>query len=127
MNREFSTNQIATIAGVSVRQLQWWDEKEIVSPRHEGHRRFYSVGAAIQASLIAMLKTRGFTLPIIRPLLRSLTNHWDEFMKARFMVTDGRWLRLVSAAELTQCVLEAGRPVVVIDLTELRATINAFH
>ena len=30
------------ICRVSQRQLQWWDERKVVSPRHEGHNRVYT-------------------------------------------------------------------------------------
>ena len=35
--KTFTSSDISTIAGVSLRQLQWWDEQKVVSPRHEGH------------------------------------------------------------------------------------------
>ena len=36
----YTSGDVARIAGVSLRQLQWWDERNVVSPRQEGHRRF---------------------------------------------------------------------------------------
>src|SRR5579863_5545360 len=29
----FTSNEVARISGVSLRQLQWWDERRVVSPR----------------------------------------------------------------------------------------------
>ena len=39
--RTFTSTDVARIAAVSLRQLQWWDERKVVSPHHEGHRRVY--------------------------------------------------------------------------------------
>src|SRR5574341_105909 len=37
----FSSSEVARLAHVSMRQWQWWDEKHVVSPRHQGHKRLY--------------------------------------------------------------------------------------
>jgi len=35
----YTSADVAKIAAVSLRQLQWWDERKVVSPRQDGHRR----------------------------------------------------------------------------------------
>src|ERR1019366_6294293 len=44
----FSSSEVAGVAGVSLRQLQWWDERKVVSPRHEGHRRVYLASEVVE-------------------------------------------------------------------------------
>ena len=39
--QSYSSSEVSRIAQVSFRQLQWWDERKVVSPRHEGHQRIY--------------------------------------------------------------------------------------
>ncbi len=39
--RTYNSTDVAKIAQVSLRQLQWWHERKVVSPRHEGHKRIY--------------------------------------------------------------------------------------
>ena len=39
--RTFTSSDVSRIAQVSLRQLQWWDERKVVSPQHEGHKRVY--------------------------------------------------------------------------------------
>ncbi len=39
--QSFSSEEVATLARVTARQLQWWDERGVVSPEHQGHRRRY--------------------------------------------------------------------------------------
>ena len=60
------------IAQVSLRQLQWWDERKVVSPRHEGHKRVYLPEEVIEITVIAELRRKGFSLQKIRRVLRFL-------------------------------------------------------
>ena len=39
VDRSYTSSEVSRIAGVSLRQLQWWDERKVVSPQHEGHKR----------------------------------------------------------------------------------------
>lgn len=63
---------MAKIAQVSLRQLQWWDERKVVSPRHEGHKRIYLPEEVIEITVIAELRRKGFSLQKIRRVLRFL-------------------------------------------------------
>src|SRR5947207_15481053 len=71
-NGVFASNDVARISGVSLRQLQWWDEQNVVSPRHDGHKRVYLPNEVIEVSVIAELRRKGFTLQKIRRVLRLL-------------------------------------------------------
>lgn len=70
--RNCSSSDVARISGVSLRQLQWWDEQKVVSPRHEGHRRVYAPAEVVEISVIAELRRKGFSLQKIRRVLRFL-------------------------------------------------------
>src|SRR5262245_40799836 len=70
--RTYSSTQVAQVASVSLRQLQWWDERKVVSPRHEGHRRVYDAAEVIEITVIAELRRKGFSLQKIRRVLRFL-------------------------------------------------------
>ena len=61
-NRTYSSVEVSTLASVSLRQLQWWDERKVVSPRHEGHRRVYFPAEVIEITVIAELRRKGFSL-----------------------------------------------------------------
>jgi DNA-binding transcriptional MerR regulator len=71
-NGVYASNDVARIAGVSLRQLQWWDEQNVVSPRHDGHKRVYLPHEVIEVSVIAELRRKGFSLQKIRRVLRYL-------------------------------------------------------
>lgn len=68
----FSSSEVARIARISLRQLQWWDERRVVSPEHRGHRRIYNPEEVVEITVIAELRRKGFSLQKIRRVLRYL-------------------------------------------------------
>src|SRR4051812_11759531 len=70
--RTFTSTDVAKIAQVSLRQLQWWDEQKEVSPRPEGHKRIYLPVEVVEITVIAELRRKGFSLQKIRRVLRFL-------------------------------------------------------
>jgi DNA-binding transcriptional MerR regulator len=68
----FNSSDVARICGVSLRQLQWWDERNVVSPRQNGHKRIYMPEEVVEISVIAELRHKGFSLQKIRRVLRFL-------------------------------------------------------
>jgi DNA-binding transcriptional MerR regulator len=95
--KTYSSSEVAEVAQVSLRQLQWWDERKVVSPRHEGHRRVYGPGEVIEITVIAELRRKGFSLQKIRRVLRFLQREMGkrlaEVMAASsdlHLVTDGK-------------------------------------
>src|SRR6201998_1270749 len=95
--RSFTSSDVSRIAGVSLRQLQWWDERKVVSPRHEGHKRIYLAEEVIEITMIAELRRKGFSLQKIRRVLRFLQREMGrrlgEMLDATsdlHLVTDGK-------------------------------------
>ena len=68
----YTSNEVARISGVSLRQLQWWDERKVVSPRQDGHKRVYMPEEVVEISVIAELRRKGFSLQKIRRVLKYL-------------------------------------------------------
>ncbi len=68
----YNSTEVARICGVSLRQLQWWDERSVVSPRQDGHKRIYTPEEVVEISVIAELRRKGFSLQKIRRVLRFL-------------------------------------------------------
>ncbi len=87
--RTYTSTDVATIAQVSLRQLQWWDERKVVSPRHEGHKRIYNPEEVIEITVIAELRRKGFSLQKIRRVLRFLQREMGRRL-ADVMTTDSR-------------------------------------
>jgi DNA-binding transcriptional MerR regulator len=107
--RTYSSSEVADVAGVSLRQLQWWDERKVVSPRHEGHRRVYD-------PVIAELRRKGFSLQKIRRVLRFLQREMGrrlaEVLQANtdlHLVTDGKSIYLEDHQERIIDILKNAR------------------
>ena len=83
VERTYSSIEVSQLAEVSLRQLQWWDERKVVSPRHEGHRRVYGPGEVIEITVIAELRRKGFSLQKIRRVLRFLQREMGRRLAAQ--------------------------------------------
>ena len=99
--RTYTSTDVAKIAQVSLRQLQWWDERKVVSPRHEGHKRIYLPEEVIEITVIAELRRKGFSLQKIRRVLRFLQREMGRRLAEVFsgesklhLLTDGKSIYL---------------------------------
>lgn len=87
--RTYTSTEVSRIAQVSLRQLQWWDERRVVSPRHEGHKRIYLPEEVVEITLIAELRRKGFSLQKIRRVLRFLQREMGKRL-AELLSNDSR-------------------------------------
>jgi DNA-binding transcriptional MerR regulator len=100
--RTFASADVARLSGVSLRQLQWWDEQKVVSPRHEGHKRIYLTSDVVEVGVIAELRHKGFSLQKIRRVLRFLQRELGKRMEEVIggaelhLMTDGKAIHLES-------------------------------
>src|SRR5438445_9905375 len=104
--RTYTSTDVAKIAQVSLRQLQWWDERKVVSPQHEGHKRIYLPEEVVEITVIAELRRKGFSLQKIRRVLRFLQRemgrHLAEVVQSNsdlHLVTDGKSIYLEEKQE----------------------------
>ena len=100
-SKNYTSSEVSDIATVSLRQLQWWDERKVVSPRHEGHKRIYTAEEVVEITVIAELRRKGFSLQKIRRVLRFLQREMgrrlSEVLEANsdlHLVTDGKSIYL---------------------------------
>jgi len=130
--RIFTTNEVSQLACVTLRQLQWWDERKVVSPRHEGHRRIYYEPEVVEIAVIAELRRKGFSLQAIRRVLRFMQKKLPEFSefidagKDVYLVTDGRVAYFESSCELVIDILNrAKRPMMLVSVSDLARGVKA--
>ena len=124
--RCYTSSEVSRIAEVSLRQLQWWDERKVVSPRHEGHKRVYSAEEVIEITVIAELRRKGFSLQKIRRVLRFLQKEMDrrlsDVMQAEsdlHLVTDGKSIFLEDQNERIIDILKNARqPMFLVCVTD---------
>lgn len=122
----FTSGEVARIAGVSLRQLQWWDERNVVSPRQEGHRRVYLPNEVVEVSVIAELRSKGFSLQKIRRVLRFLQQDMGKRLSDAVassgdvhLVTDGRHIYLEDQPNRIIDVLKnAKQPMFLVCITD---------
>jgi DNA-binding transcriptional MerR regulator len=100
----YNSSEVARICGVSLRQLQWWDERSVVSPRQDGHKRIYSREEVVEISVIAELRRKGFSLQKIRRVLRFLQKEMGKRLNDAIstpgdvhLLTDGKSIYLEDA------------------------------
>ncbi len=104
--RTYTSSDVSRIAQVSLRQLQWWDERKVVSPRHEGHKRVYHPEEVVEVTVIAELRRKGFSLQKIRRVLRFLQREMGRRLSEVLsgeqnlhLVTDGKSIYLEDSSE----------------------------
>jgi DNA-binding transcriptional MerR regulator len=114
--RSYTSSEISGIAGVSLRQLQWWDEQRVICPRHEGHRRVYFAEEALEITVIAELRRKGFSLQKIRRVLRFLQREVGRRLgevlagdTEYHLVTDGKSIYLEDRNERIIDILKTAR------------------
>ena len=80
LKKNYSSREVASITGLSARQLQWWDAKKIIKPSVATHRteaggyteRRYSPVDLFELAVLADLRRGGMSVARIRQLLETL-------------------------------------------------------
>lgn len=122
----FSSLEVAEITGVSLRQLQWWDEQGVVSPVQRGHKRIYQLHEVIEIGLITELRKKGVSLQKIRKVLRFLQKQLGKglFEAVRngnevHLLTDGKNLYLEDSHKNIVDILNNSRqPIISVCITD---------
>jgi DNA-binding transcriptional MerR regulator len=126
MQREFTSNDVIALTGISARQLQWWDERGIVAPARRGHRRIYNWDELVTVAVIKQLRRRGFSLQRMRKVIRFLQQEFGTSLAATVsaaseyhLLTDGTHLYLrTSARQVVDLLKNAGQPMFDICLSD---------
>lgn len=122
----YSSSDVARVAGVSLRQLQWWDERHVVTPEHQGHKRVYSPEQVVEITVIAELRRKGFSLQKIRRVLRYLQREMGRRLSEVLanesdlhLLTDGKTIYLEDRQDRIIDVLKnAHQPMFLVCVTD---------
>ncbi len=128
----YTSGDVARISGVSLRQLQWWDERNVVSPRQAGHRRVYLPREVVEVSVIAELRRKGFSLQKIRRVLRFLQKEMGKRLSDAVagesevhLLTDGKSIYLEDDSERVIDILKnAKQPMFLVCVTDQLRRVN---
>lgn len=126
MESRFTSKEVIALTGITGRQLQWWDERGIVVPAREGHRRLYSVDDLAEVAILCELRQRGFSLQRVRKVTRFLQREFGKRLietvtdgAEYHLLTDGRNLYLEDSAHGVINVLKNSRqPILSVCLTD---------
>lgn len=84
----FTSNEVSLKTGASLRQLQWWDERNVLKPLfHHSHKRFYDAAQLVEIKRLIGLRRAGASLYLCRKLLKLKT--WTTVVSARKGVVIG--------------------------------------
>ena len=133
MAERFTSRDVVARTGITPRQLQWWDERGIVSPRREGHRRLYSMEDLAEVAVICELRLRGFSLQRVRKVMRFLQREFSKRLaetvsgtSAYHLLTDGTNLYLeTSAKQIVDILKNARQPMLAICLSDAVRQVRA--
>jgi len=97
--------------------LQWWDERNVVSPRQDGHKRIYLPEEVVEISVIAELRRKGFSAAedpraFLRFLQKDMGKRLNDALSAAsdvHLLTDGKSIFLEEAPNRIIDVLKNAR------------------
>jgi len=133
MEQKFTSNDVMALTGLSARQLQWWDERGLVVPLKQGHRRLYSLDDVAEVAVICDLRRRGFSLQRVRMVIRFLQKEFGKRLVETVsaasdyhLLTDGKRLFLETSPQQVIDILKNSRqPMFTICLSDTVRQIRA--
>src|SRR2546430_9329564 len=121
----FTSRDVMVLTGITARQLQWWDERGVVKPEREGHRRLYSMNHLTEVAVICELRRKGFSLQGVRKVMRFLDRELGKGLADTVnrssdvhLLTDGTHLYLeTSARQIADILKNPAQPTLAACLT----------
>ena len=133
MQDTFTSREVIELTGITPRQLQWWDERGIVVPARQGHKRLYSMEDLAEVAVICELRRRGFSLQRVRKVIRFLQREFSKRLAETVtagseyhLLTDGRTLYLeTSARQILDILKNSRQPMLAICLSDTVRQVRA--
>ncbi len=133
MQETFSSRDVIRLTGITARQLQWWDERGLVVPVREGHRRVYSFEDLTEVAVICELRRKGFSLQRMRQVVRFLQKEFSKRLAETVsgtsnyhLLTDGRALYLeTSPQQIVEILKNSRQPMFAICLSDTVRQVRA--
>jgi len=126
MEQRFTSREVVDATGITPRQLQWWDERGIVVPQREGHRRLYSLDDLAEVGVICELRRRAFSLQRVRKVMRFLQKEFGKRLVETVtagsdyhLLTDGTHIYLrTSAEQIVDLLKNARQPMLAVCISD---------
>jgi len=133
MQERFTSREVIALTGITARQLQWWDERGVVKPQRQGHRRLYSMNHLTEVAVICELRRKGFSLQGVRKVMRFLDREFGKGLAEivgrnsdYHLLTDGTHLYLeTSARQIVDILKNSSQPIMGICLSDAVRQVRA--
>jgi DNA-binding transcriptional MerR regulator len=133
MEQRFTSKEVVQLTGITPRQLQWWDERGLVVPARQGHRRLYSMDDLAEVAVIVELRRKGFSLQRMRKVVRFLRQELGRRLVDTVsgthdyhLLTDGKRIFLKnSAAQVVDLLKNARQPIFAVCLSDAVRQVRA--
>jgi len=133
MQERFTSQEVIALTGITPRQLQWWDERGVVKPERQGHRRLYSMNRLTEVAVICELRRKGFSLQGVRKVMRFLDREFGKGLaeivndhSEYHLLTDGKHLYLeTSARQIVDILKNSAQPILGICLSDAVRQVRA--
>ena len=133
MPDRYPSQEVIALTGVTARQLQWWDERGVVKPEREGHRRLYSLQNVMEMAVICELRRKGFSLQGVRKVMRFLQREFGKGLgeivgrnSDVHLLTDGKHLYLeTSARQIVDILKNSKQPILGVCLSDAVRQVRA--
>ena len=133
MQDRFPSHDVIALTGITARQLQWWDERGVVKPKRQGHRRLYSMQNLTELAVICELRRKGFSLQGVRKVMRFLEQECGKGLadivsrsSDVHLLTDGTHLYLeTSERQIVDLLKNSSQPILGICLSDAVRQVRA--
>jgi len=133
LQERFISKEVVRLAGITLRQLQWWDERGVVKPERQGHRRVYSINQLTEVAVICQLRRKGFSLQEVRKVMRFLAHEFGKGLaeivernSEIHLLTDGKRLYLeTSAKQIVDILKNSDQPILGVCLSDAVRQVQA--
>jgi DNA-binding transcriptional MerR regulator len=133
MQEQFTSRDVVKLTGITLRQLQWWDERGIVVPAREGHRRLYSMEDLVEVAVICDLRRRRFSLQRVRKVIAFLQKEFSKRLAEtvsgssdHHLLTDGKSLYLeTSPRQIVDILKNSRQPMLTVCLSDTVRQVRA--
>src|SRR5271156_7187804 len=133
MQDSFPSQEVISLTGITARQLQYWDERGVVKPERQGHRRLYSLQKLTEVAVICELRRKGFSLQGVRKVMRFLDREFSKGLgeivgrnSECHLLTDGTHLYLeTSARQIVDILKNSDQPILGVCLSDAVRQVRA--
>jgi len=133
MQDRLTSRDVIALTGVTARQLQWWDERGVIKPAREGHRRLYSMTQLTEVAVICQLRRKGFSLQGVRKVMRFLGREFGkrlaEIVEGNseiHLLTDGTHIYVETfAKQIVDILKNSNQPIFGVCLSDVARQVRA--